>query len=371
MSQSPLNATAHYTDDVKEMAYLTPYLAQKRLKAHPKTKVATFKEPAISLDVLTALCSVARRFSYTDSLLRDLNTSAKEVEKLIEHTLQHQSLSGNPLPASQIFNDAEQLKGDNDKVSAAQILLALSQAEDPWLALVLEKMHVTPAAIEQAIIKQEQPALLGLTRHALNSLLFVLRETAEMVFVVIFCLIVIKQGIGELRLIPSESMVPTLQIGDRVVVEKVTRWFRPLQRNDVVVFYPPPPDSLLKKDPISLFMRATGFSSLFHNKAEDPVDKAYIKRLIALPGDEVVVVNHLGVYVNGVLQNEPFVNEVAINCGAFCSPTTIPKGYYFMMGDNRNHSKDSRYFGLQPANRVVGRAIYRIFPLSRMGTLDE
>lgn len=301
-----------------------------------------------------------------------MNTSPKDLEQRIQQNLEKQALSGEPIRAEALLERAEQLALQNkaSSVTTSEVLLALTKAEDPWLTDILNQLSITTTTIQQATQSLNQPSgFLGLPRKIVMSLLFILRETVEMVLVVVICLIVIKQGLGELRLIPSESMVPTLIVGDRVVVEKVSHWFREPHRNDVVVFYPPEPDSVIKKDPFSLFMRATGFSSLFHNTVEDPIDKAYIKRLIALPGDEVVVVNHLGVYVNGELQPEPFVNEIAIDCGAFCSPTTIPPGYYFMMGDNRNQSKDSRYFGLQPKNRLIGRAIYRVFPFKRFAKL--
>lgn len=372
MSQ-PLSPSIKYSDDVKEVAYLVDYIAKKRIKS---TLSKSPEEPieAKSIDVLQALCNVSRRFSYPDALLREIGTTPKAIENTLKTVLKQAKALHSLTPSETLFHQAEEGAGESSEsktVNAGHLLWALTQIKDtdPTLRQILDQHHITPENLQKAIKTLEEPQLLGLAKRTINTLLFIVRETFEMIFVVIICLIIIKQGIGELRLIPSESMVPTLKVGDRVVVEKISRWYRQPQRNDVMVFYPPPPDSVIKKDPFSLFMRATGFSSLFHNTVDDPLDKAYIKRLIALPGDEVVVVNHLGVYVNGILQQEPFINEVAIDCGAFCYPKTIPEGYYFMLGDNRNHSKDSRYFGLQPANRMVGRAIYRVFPFNRFAPL--
>src|SRR5699024_1297078 len=128
---------------------------------------------------------------------------------------------------------------------------------------------------------------------------------------VLFFLILIKSFVGELRLIPSESMVPGLQVADRLVIERVTRWTRPYHRGDILVFYPPM--TQLKNDHVSLFLRLTGFSGLMYKK-EDNIDVAYIKRLIGLPGDTVNVKPGVGVFVNGKKLDETYVNEVADTC---------------------------------------------------------
>jgi signal peptidase I len=135
------------------------------------------------------------------------------------------------------------------------------------------------------------------------------------------------------------------------------------------VFYPPEPDAIMNMDPLSVFLRMTGFSSLFHNKADDPVDKAFIKRLIGEPGDTIQVVNSIGVAINGKLLVEPYTAERGSDCGMLCYPVKVPRGEYLMMGDNRNMSKDGRYFGFVPKDRLVGRAVFRLWPLDRVGPL--
>jgi signal peptidase I len=140
----------------------------------------------------------------------------------------------------------------------------------------------------------------------------------------------------------------------------------------VLVFYPPMTE--LRKDPVSLFLRLTGFSGLIYKK-EDNIDVAYIKRLIGLPGDTVEVKPGVGVFVNGQKLDEPYVNEIANTCTfarpePICEPVKVPPDSYYMMGDNRNLSLDSRYWGFAQEERVIGRAVFRIWPLNRTGPLQ-
>jgi signal peptidase I len=206
----------------------------------------------------------------------------------------------------------------------------------------------------------------------MRNTLFLVREIGEVAFVVLLMLIVIKEGFGELRLIPSESMLPLLQIEDRIVIEKVTRWWRPYQRGDILVFYPP--TTILKNDPLSWVLRATGFSGFIFPK-ESNIDVAYIKRLIGEPGDKIQVVPNEGVFVNGQRLHEPYVMELAQSCTQvlptqYCGTITVPRDSYFLMGDNRNQSADSRFWGFEPKERVIGRAVFRLWPLNRMGPLS-
>ena len=121
-------------------------------------------------------------------------------------------------------------------------------------------------------------------------------------------------------------------------------------------------------------MRITGFSGLVYKK-EDNVDIAYIKRLIGLPGDKVEVRPNVGVFVNGKQLYEPYVNEIADTCTfmqpPYCGTVTVPEGEYYMMGDNRNLSWDSRYWGFEKQSRIIGRAVFRLWPLNRVGLLEQ
>jgi len=190
-----------------------------------------------------------------------------------------------------------------------------------------------------------------------------LKETVETVVIVLVLVILIRSLVGEPRWIPSSSMESTLQIGDNLIIEKVSYRFSEPQRGDIMVFYPPHHElvpSLWGK-----FTRMIGFFSK---------DEAYIKRLIGLPGDEIKVVPHEGVYINGTLLEEPYRKEVFMGLCApnvLCGPYAIPDGTYYMMGDNRNDSTDSRYWGTLPEDRIVGKACFRFWPLLRIGPIKR
>jgi len=197
-----------------------------------------------------------------------------------------------------------------------------------------------------------------------------LKETFELIAVTLVLLIIIRQGFVEARYIPSESMVPTLRVNDRLIVEKVSKNLRllgfklPVQRGDILVFYPPSEGNRgkdLHYDPISIFARWTGLPFL-------PQDDAYIKRVVGLPGDQIEIKSGEGVYINGRLLFEQYANEIPnYNCTDLSEieiyrrlgksgKIIVPKGYLFVMGDNRNRSQDSHVWGFLDQKRIVGRA---------------
>lgn len=190
-----------------------------------------------------------------------------------------------------------------------------------------------------------------------------LKEAIETAVFVIVMVILIRFFIGEIRWIPSGSMRPTLVEGDRIFVERISRFFETPHRGDVMVFYPPMEP--LSKKPLKVFERLTGF---FCN------DIAYIKRVIGLPGDKILIKadaeGKYAVYINGQKLKEKYILDEydytpcsqQVNCG----PMTVPKDSYFMMGDNRGNSQDSRFWGFLPKKRFVGRAIFLFWPFTRM-----
>ncbi len=207
-----------------------------------------------------------------------------------------------------------------------------------------------------------------------NSLYLFIKEAIEFVVVTLVLLVLIRWGLGETRSIPSGSMEPTLQIGDRLVVEKVSDHLgRPIKRGEILVFYPPPTvmGGDLKTDPITVFGRWTGLPFF-------PYEKALIKRVIGLPGETVQVRRGEGVYINGTLLDESdYIKEIpdydltimgdlrdgrpteeALAGKKFSDPITVPPGHFFMMGDNRNNSADSHIWGFQDRSRVIGRAYF-------------
>jgi signal peptidase I len=163
----------------------------------------------------------------------------------------------------------------------------------------------------------------------------------------------IRSYVAEARYIPSGSMEPTLQINDRLIIEKVSYYFRKPQRGDIVVFNP------------TKTLRAQG------------VKDAYIKRVIGVPGDRVAL-QQGGVYVNGHRLSEDYVYNKPTSV-EFCTPdpesaflakpVKIPTGTILVLGDNRTNSLDGRCWGLVAKEDLVGRASFRFWPINRVGPL--
>lgn len=142
--------------------------------------------------------------------------------------------------------------------------------------------------------------------------------------------------------IPSESMLPTLEIDDHVVVTKFSYMNEPPARQDIVVFYYPPNDDLTTP------------------KVE------YVKRVIGLPGETLEIKDN-AVLIDGTPLDEPYIAGNT-NMPDF-GPLTVPEDAFFVMGDNRNNSNDSRYWGTVGAKHIVGKAHFIYWPIDRIGAL--
>lgn len=156
----------------------------------------------------------------------------------------------------------------------------------------------------------------------------------------------IRTFVAEARYIPSSSMEKTLLINDRLIIEKLGYHFEQPQRGDVVVF---------KTDNIK--------------ELEKPEYKkeAFIKRIIGLPGDLIAIKNGV-VYVNKKPIFEEYIAEKAKQ--DFIAEKPVPADHYLVLGDNRNNSYDSRFWGFVPKENIIGRAVFRFWPVDRLGTLD-
>ncbi|MBJ7470629.1 MAG: signal peptidase I [Solirubrobacteraceae bacterium] len=189
----------------------------------------------------------------------------------------------------------------------------------------------------------------------------------ETVLVVIGALVLalgIQQFLVKPYKIPSPSMVPTLAEGQRILVNRVANNFGDPQNGQIVVFNPPAGagDTVAEtcgsphdEDEVCL------------DPVEGKLDQAYVKRVVGEPGDKVRVENG-NVIRNGKPVDEPYAqtcDDQTCNLKEF----TVPAGHYFMMGDNRGNSEDSRFWGPLPREYVIGRAFATYWPPKRIGGL--
>jgi len=167
--------------------------------------------------------------------------------------------------------------------------------------------------------------------------------------------------------IPSGSMEPTLAIGQRVLVDRIGNDFFAPSVGDIVVFHPP-------ADAASQVCGDTHEQpgqACDHPTAQESTEN-YIKRVVAGPGDTIKIVDG-HVYLNGKRQSERFASFAGctptnVDCN-YPKPITIPRGYYFMMGDNRDGSDDSRFWGPVPRSWIIGEAFFTYWPPDRIGFL--
>ncbi len=160
----------------------------------------------------------------------------------------------------------------------------------------------------------------------------------DLAIAVIVCVLLITYVVQAFK-VQGTSMSPELLDGERILVNKFLYRFGDIERGDVVVFWYP----------------------------EDP-KLSFIKRIVGLPGETVEVRNGK-VYVDAILMDEPYVVVANADHRSFASQE-IRSGHYFVLGDNRRGSNDSRSWGLVPERYIYGKAFVRIWPLSNVGAVD-
>ena len=164
-------------------------------------------------------------------------------------------------------------------------------------------------------------------------------ELLEIVLIAFALSWVLRTYVVEARKIPTGSMLPTIQLDDRVIVDKFFfKRFDHISPGDIIVFHPPPSA----------------------HATED-----FIKRVVGLPGYKIEIRNHT-TYVNGQPLYEPYVVDQSKNDFA---QIVVPKDSVFVMGDNRNNSADSREWGFLPMQNITGRTLFRYWPLDHIGAL--
>jgi signal peptidase I len=190
-----------------------------------------------------------------------------------------------------------------------------------------------------------------------------LKELPILLLIAFVLAFLLRTFVLQVFYIPSSSMEPTLQIDDRMVVEKLTYLFREPNRGEIVVFEGETfVDPYADQSTPARVVRGVGqFLGVVPASARD-----FVKRVIGVEGDEIVIESGR-VYVNGEPLDEPYV---VYDDGSDYGPVTVPEGHLFFLGDNRPNSSDSRRsLGFVPLDHVVGRAAVIIWPLDHSGLL--
>jgi len=165
------------------------------------------------------------------------------------------------------------------------------------------------------------------------------KDWAKSIALALIVALLLQQFVFNISVVEGQSMEPTLEDSDRLFVNRAVYLLHPPARGDIVIL---------------------------KNPRDRREGKYLVKRIIGIPGDQVEIRNNR-LYVNGELYDDPSA-WAPVPAGDY-GPLTVPVGHYFVLGDNRGNSLDSRYFGLVPERLVKGRAEFIVWPPSEIGGL--
>ena len=189
-------------------------------------------------------------------------------------------------------------------------------------------------------------------------------ELPALLLVALAVAVIIKTFLVQPFYVPSESMLPTIEVNDRVMISKLNYRFSDPQRGDIVVFISPFNDEIDNET----FLGSVGRHILEAVGVRTASADDLIKRVVGIEGDTIEVKDgHL--YVNGMQANEPYLAQAGVM--PEFSAVVVPADSVFVMGDNRGVSYDSRRFGAIPEEDLLGEAVIRIWPPSRLGSIDS
>lgn len=214
-------------------------------------------------------------------------------------------------------------------------------SEKKKLAAVNKSLGLADSTPEE--INQDESTLGDQTKEQPNPKAKIWQQTRENLQIIAIALalaLFIRAFVAEPRFIPSDSMLPTLQVGDRLVVEKISYHFRLPATGEIVVFDPPQQ------------LQIQGYAK----------DQAFIKRVIGTPG-QTIQIEDGKVYLNGNPLNEDYIAEPP---AYRMELVRVPEDQLFVMGDNRNNSNDSHVWGFLPKENIIGHACFRFWPFSRI-----
>lgn len=201
-------------------------------------------------------------------------------------------------------------------------------------------------------------------------------EWAYCVIIAIGLALLVRYYIGTPTMVKQPSMNNTLQEGQRLILSRWTRTTNgEYQRGDIITFEAPSENYLSaynidEKNPVAIYnYEPKGFLSKFVYNVLELNKISYIKRVIAVAGDHIVIQDGK-VYLNGEELEEPYVKKGAKTNSTVYSDIIVPEGYVFAMGDNREHSTDCRVFGCIPVNKIESKVWIRFWPFSKFGKVD-
>ena len=170
--------------------------------------------------------------------------------------------------------------------------------------------------------------------------------------------------------IPSGSMLPTLQLQQRILVDRIGSDFAAPGIGDIVVFHPPKNYAEGCANPNQGQEQSGQDAAQPCGVAQkEPSSQTFVKRVVGVPGDRIKIING-HVYRDGVRERDSYIAPCGdMGACAFPVAITVPRGDYYMMGDNRGESDDSRFWGPVPRSWIIGKAFFTYWPPSRIGFL--